>query len=205
MIVDELGPFDVVLDVGGNVGLLAERFRGLWPAASITSFEPLEPLARSNEQRARGRWWVERCALSSRAGAATMRVCTNQHEASSLEPMGPVRQEVFGLRDELELVDVQLRTLDEFLPLVERGGRALLKVDVEGHELEVLRGGQRLLELVDVAIVEVNQCEVFAGNPPPDVIDAELRSHGLYFAGVAGVQLAPDGAQVVQFDGVWVR
>lgn len=203
MTFDELGPFDTVLDVGGNVGEFAELARQAWPDARVTSFEPVPPCARENRRRAAGRWWVEECALSADAGRATIRVCLNQPSASTMQEPGTTRLERFGIRDEFEELEVPVRTLDEFADVA--GGRCLVKIDVEGHELAVLDGGEELLRHVECVVVEVNQDpHVFEGAPPPAVVDDALRRHGLFFSGVFAVQLDPAG-EVVQFDGVWRR
>jgi hypothetical protein len=54
---------------------------------------------------------------------------------------------VAGKRDEgaCDAVDVEVTTLDAFFAERARGPD-FLKIDVEGHELAVLRGGQRVLE-----------------------------------------------------------
>ena len=204
MTLDDLGPFATVLDVGGNVGLFAEACRRAWPLAALASFEPVPTLAEQNRRRADGRWWVEQAAVSSSSGPVALHVNLTQHEASTLHEPGSLRRERFGIDDRWETIEAQAITLDEFrTPSVP--GRALLKVDVEGHELEVLRGAARTLAWIDVAIVEVTQDRGFvAGAPTPGRLDEELRKHGLCFAGVLGVQVDPTGA-VVQFDGVWVR
>lgn len=199
-----LGPFDVVLDVGGNVGGWAELARSLWPAARLTSFEPIPYLAELNRERARGRWWVEQVALSSQAGEAVLHVCTNQHSASTMQPAGTVRRQRFGIQDRFEEITVPTRTLDSYARDVP-DGRLLVKIDVEGHEGPVLAGGPALLELAAVVIVECQQSpDVFAGAATPGQVDELLRFSGLRFAGIIDSLADPAGA-VVQFDGIWTR
>lgn len=203
MTFEELGPFDTVLDVGGNVGEFAELARTAWPDARITSFEPMPPVARENRRRANGRWWVEECGLSNHEGRVTIRVCLNQPSASTMQKPGTARRERFGIVDRFQELDVKVSTLDRFADVA--GGRCLVKIDVEGHELEVLAGGRELLRKVACVVVEVNQDpDVFMGAPPPRVVDGLLRDAGLSFAGVLAVQQDPAG-QVVQFDGAWLR
>jgi FkbM family methyltransferase len=200
---DELGPFDSVLDVGGNVGEFAELARRTWPGAQLTSFEPLPRAADENRKRSRGRWWVEQVAVSSTTGVGVLHYCVNQHTASTMQEPGTARRERFGIVDRFDDVGVKTYRLDRFERNVE--GRCLLKIDVEGHELEVLHGAGRLLDRISCVVCEVNQDpHVFEGAPPPSVIDDELRTHGLFFCGVLAVQLDRAGA-VVQFDGAWSR
>jgi FkbM family methyltransferase len=202
--VAELGPFDEVLDVGGNVGSFADLCRCEWPAARVTSFEPLPGAAKANRQRAGGRWLVVKTAVGDHAGIATLHYCLNQHSASSLHEVGPVRRDRFGIRDRFEDVSVSIDTLDRLAPPPPRPGRLLVKIDVEGHELHVLRGAVDTLARTAVCVVELNQAPCFQGAPPVQVVDDELRQHGLCFAGIVGVQLDPLG-EPVQFDGVWAR
>jgi FkbM family methyltransferase len=200
---EELGPFDSVLDVGGNVGEFAELARLTWPEAQITSFEPLAGAADANRARSRGRWWVEQVAVSSSTGGGVLHYCVNQHSASTMQEPGTTRLERFGIVDTFRDFAVKTRRLDEFAGVA--GGRCLVKIDVEGHELEVLAGAAALLDQVACVVCEVNQDpHVFEGAPPPAVVDDELRRHGLFFAGVLAVQLDPRG-EVVQFDGAWSR
>lgn len=203
-VLEQLGPFDAVLDVGGNVGDFAETARGLWPAAAVTSFEPVPGLSRLNRERARGRWVVEPVALSSERGVAEIRVCVNQHSASTMQTPGPARRERFGIVDRHETIEVPTRRLDDYLALVS-GKRALLKIDVEGHEGAVLAGGPVVLARVAAAVVEIqNAPDVFLGAPPPAVVDELLRAAGLRFSCLYGA-LVDRAGMVVQFDAVYVR
>jgi FkbM family methyltransferase len=199
-----LGPFDVVLDVGGNVGEWAGLARTLWPDSRLTSFEPVPFLAETNRTRAGGRWWVEPVALSTREGAAELRVCLNQHSASTMQQPGTLRRQAFGIVDRWDTIEVQCRPLDHYLRELP-AGRLLVKVDVEGHEGAVLAGGPKVLDLADVVIVECQQSgEIFEGAATPAAVDELLGFSGLRFAGVLASLADPAGA-VVQFDGIWVR
>lgn len=198
----ELGPFGSVLDVGGNVGSFAELARGLWPVCRITSFEPIPRAAAENRRRANGRWQVTRVAISDQTGDRPFRFCKNQPSASTMQTPGPYRGEVLKIRDHFEIVTVPTRPLDFYLGSAVEG-RLLVKIDVEGHEGQVIAGGRRTLEQAAAVIVEVNQAPVFGQSPTPATVDRLLRGLGLEFAGVLDVfQFAGD---VAQFDGLWLR
>lgn len=197
------GPFDTVLDVGGNIGEFAEQAHAAWRHAIVVSFEPLPGAAKANRQRAAGRWTVFQEALAAERGERVLRWCLNQHTASSLLEHGAVRAQLFGIADSYQNVPVTTERLDHFFP---RGtfGRTLLKVDVEGAELEVLEGAGELLNTIETAVVEVNTAPVFVGQPTFREIDELLTGAGLVLESQADVFRAP-GGRVVQFDGVWRR
>lgn len=196
-------PFDSVFDVGGNVGDFAELARATWPDARVTSFEPLPEIADVQRERAGGRWWVEPVAISDRRGTVTMRRCDNQHTASTLQEPGTARGEHFGIRDKFTIVQVSTAPLDDYLRHAD--GRLLVKVDVEGHEREVIAGGKGVLSYAEAVIIEVqNDPAIFLGSPPPSWVDARLRLHGLRFAGLADAFLSP-GGEVLQYDAIYRR
>lgn len=197
------GPFDSVLDVGGNLGEFAEAARQAWPDAWITSFEPQPEIAEAQQVRAAGRWQVEEVAISDRAGRASLQLCLNQPPASSLQQLGPTRRQEFGLHDRLQPVEVRTAPLDDFLEFTE--GTLLVKIDVEGHEAQVLAGATRTLRAAETVLVEMqNDPGIFLGAAAPAVLDTLLRAAGLSFAGLAGAFLAPSG-RVLQFDAVYRR
>lgn len=132
-------PGMTVLDVGGNIGLytvLLSRLVG--PAGRVVSFEPDPELFRLLR---------ENCALNG---------CTNV-EAHNLA-LGRRRDRLVlrklilnsgdntlgqgGSRHFRQEVAIEVVALDEFLPGLRPD---LVKIDVQGWELEVLRGMERLL------------------------------------------------------------
>lgn len=69
---------------------------------------------------------------------------------------------------------VEVRTLDEYYD----PRYNFLNVDVQGYELEVLRGASRTLENIDAMILEVNRDEVYEGCPLIEDIDNFLEPLG---------------------------
>lgn len=207
-----LGSFDSVLDVGGNRGRFAEQARRLWPAARITSFEPIPAEAKLNRRLAENRWHVEQVAISDQAGEAVLHYCVNQPSASTMQKPGSYRQERLGINDRFEEHTVRTQVLDFYVNGVGGAGaivpgRLLVKVDVEGHELQVIAGARNTLAMAAAVIVECQQDpEIFLGAPQPGNVDRILRMSGLGFAGVLASFAPPDGkGRVVQFDGLWIR
>lgn len=132
------------IDVGANTGAYAVRLGLL--CDRVVAVEPWPEACRILRAAAMPNVEVVDCALSDRAGRATLRAPLDEAGAeevalASLEPAdGPARA-----------LEVETRRLDEFA--AEDVG--FLKIDVEGHEMAVLRGGAALIAARrPVALVE---------------------------------------------------
>jgi FkbM family methyltransferase len=56
----------------------------------------------------------------------------------------------------------------------------MLNIDVQGYELEVLRGAAETLPTVQLIVVEVNRAELYAGCPMVEDLDGYLSQFGLF-------------------------
>jgi FkbM family methyltransferase len=79
-----------------------------------------------------------------------------------------------------ELVEVEVTTLDRWCAEHDLTRVDALKLDVQGHELEILRGAPE--RLTDVRAVELEVClnPIMAGTPLFGEVDAFLRERGFY-------------------------
>ena len=73
-----------------------------------------------------------------------------------------------------ETTQVEVRKLDEYYDPQYN----FLNIDVQGYELEVLRGAPKTLENIDAMILEVNRDEVYEGCPMIGDIDDFLEDVG---------------------------
>jgi FkbM family methyltransferase len=135
---DALRPRDVFIDIGANVGfftILGARLVG--PSGSVYAFEPLtenaEAVRRNAALNSFGHVLVREEAISDASGEA--RIYLTEHDGgATLCSTGIVPIDVTG-----ETV-VQRRALDELIAQGEVRPPSLIKLDVEGAELEALRG-----------------------------------------------------------------
>jgi FkbM family methyltransferase len=143
---------------------------------NITVFEPLsnnfEVLAeRLQDVNADIRGY--QVALGSKKGTATMYISSNEAQSSSiLKPKEHLEQHPDVKFDGTEEVEVSL--LDEF----DLGDANFINMDVQGYELEVLKGGKNTLKNIDYVYCEVNRGEVYENNAMIDDIDEYLSNYG---------------------------
>jgi FkbM family methyltransferase len=142
----------------------------------ITVFEPLsknfEVLA-ERLQNVNADIQGYQVALGSKKGTATMYLSSNEAQSSSiLKPKEHLEQHPDVKFDGTEEVEVSI--LDEF----DLGNANFINMDVQGYELEVLKGGKNTLENIDYVYCEVNRGEVYENNAMIGDIDEYLSEYG---------------------------
>jgi FkbM family methyltransferase len=178
--------FATILDVGAHTGQFALFARERFPASSIHCFEPLE--------EARAQLWnivetdpemeIQPLALGADATRAPLHV-TAKTDSSSLLPVGPQQMAAFPGTREVRTVDVPVRTLDSWAGEHPLDRPTLLKIDVQGFELDVLRGALSTLARVDEILVEASFVELYVGQPLAGevisfLVQREFRLRGVH-------------------------
>jgi FkbM family methyltransferase len=98
-------------------------------------------------------------------------------------------------------------TLDELLaPGLARSDRTLLKLDLEGSELQALSGASSTLQAIEVVLTEVQFFEINGNGRPvfADVVEV-MRSHSFEVYDVASLSPRPRDMRLRQGDVVFVR
>lgn len=101
------------------------------------------------------------------------------------------------------LIDVI--TLDEVCARKKLSGPFLIKVDVQGAELEVLQGAQSLLQDTEVIILEVSLLPFFEGGPQLAEIVYALKEWGFVVYDIVGGHNRPYDQALAQVDLVFVK
>jgi FkbM family methyltransferase len=130
-----------VFDVGANIGQSVKKYLAEFPTATIHTFEPVPSTFAKLAKNVGGnpRVRLHQLALSSAPGELMME---------------PTDDPCTALVSENGTIPVKADTLDNIVPT---GRINFLKIDAEGHDLEVLKGASNLLaeRRLDIAQVEV--------------------------------------------------
>jgi FkbM family methyltransferase len=138
----------VVLDVGANSGQYADSLRAAGFTGRIVSFEPLSgPFSLLERKCSTDPLWdCRRCALGDVDGTTSINVAGNAGASSSVLPMLQIHQDAFPSANYVATEEVPIHRLDsvaaEFL---RPNDIALLKIDVQGFEKQVIAGGKSTL------------------------------------------------------------
>ena len=187
-----------IIDVGANVGGWARMASLLFPPSRILMFDGYP----DNEQALRD----------------TLREIGNRSEYS-ITLLGPEKKDAVTFYKlgsgssvlpelttfEREVVTLPMNTLDNMVEGAALQLPLLLKLDVQGFDLEVLRGGRRTLGLSEVAMMEVSLLPYNAGAPLFADVVAFMNEEGFVVFDFCGqLRRESDGA-LFQMDVVFVK
>lgn len=153
----------LVIDIGANTGLWSRHFLNCAKPEKLISYEPVPHVFKELETILRPHPFAEaRCiALGNSQGKRTFYVTKDTTGASLLPPKAEMNELVKGNWDVQEEINCEADTLDNQLnglPTVD-----LLKIDVQGAEIEVLKGATNTLTRTRYLLVEFNYMDQYEG------------------------------------------
>jgi FkbM family methyltransferase len=165
------GPGDWVIDVGANIGgTTGEMCRAVGPHGCVWALEPvprnLERLRQLQSTNAISQLTVYPVAASSASGSAVLSLAAEGFSGHASFHNSAIRSGVLEVRTE---------SIDHLVESAPPGRRLrFIKIDVEGHEMEVLEGARRTLaEHRPLVCCEVNAPILRdRGASPSDLLDA---------------------------------
>ena len=135
----ELLPTSNCIDVGAHKGEILDLFLSLAPKGQHTAFEPIPMLNAALHANYSDRVHVHPFALSNRTGNMLFNVVLDDPAYSGLQ-----QREYKQSAPKIDSIEVEVRELDDVMK--ERAFQvSLIKIDVEGGELDVLKGATAIL------------------------------------------------------------
>ncbi len=175
---------NTVVDVGANKGQFALFARRYFPGCRVLAFEPLPGPAERFRRlfRADSQVRLFELAIGPEAREATMHVSARE-DSSSLLPIGAAQSEIFPGTEQAGVHSIRMARLGDILTEDDIAPPALLKIDVQGFEQEVLLGSDALLPRFRWIYVECSYMELYDGQALADDIENLLADRGFSLAG----------------------
>lgn len=190
-----------VIDVGANRGQFSLVARSIFPECSIEAFEPIPACAAVFRKLNLGE--VQELALSDGAEDHVQSFnLSKSNDSSSLMPIGGKQIDFFPGTEHDSTIRVRTSTLDRALR-IKLQRPSLLKLDVQGSELSVLRGAIETLDQLDYIYAELSLVELYEGQPLASEIVGWLDSHGYNLVSIHALKTVRQSQ--LQFDGLFAK
>lgn len=180
------------IDVGARGGVHS-LVAPLAKSVAVLGFEPDLPACdEMNAMMARDKTWARGLclptALADREGPATLHLCAAPTNHSLLPINGEFvtryRMDKFAQTGSFALNTERLDTVLANRPASEPIWGEFIKIDTQGTEYEILQGARRTLaERTSALFVEVEFCEIYAGQKLFSDLERFLRAAGFAFFG----------------------
>jgi FkbM family methyltransferase len=193
----------LVVDVGANEGAFSAGVLAVAPNAEIIAAEPSPAPRIRMEQRlgALPNVSILNVAVSAASGTATFHLTAHDHNSSLHPPRIEMVDAIGPGFSQIGELQVPTLTLDDLV-----AGRTVdvLKIDVQGAELDVLEGGNATLATARSVLLEMNFYSQYEGDATFNALHAEMDHRGFSLVNVSPPLTTPDGTAIF-IDGCYAR
>lgn len=196
-----------VVDVGANVGQFSEKLLKAGFAGHVYSIEPQNEAFRRLKAVSKNfiNWNVYQCGIGSEAGTLSINISKNS-VSSSFKEMSPLHIDANQESKYVNKEAVNIITLDQFREQhIPDTGTIALKIDTQGFEFEVLKGGLKTLEDCPCIMLEVSFVELYADSPSFADIFTYMDSLGYFLYRIDRGFMDPATGQSLQADVIFCK
>ncbi len=196
----------VIFDVGAHDGRSVSLYKKYFPLSKIFSFEPtpdsFKQLSKNNEKFEDA--FSFNIALSSLVGSTDL-FLNNSSLTNSLLKSSNIQTSFSKAQETKGKITVVTNTIDNFCNENKINHIHILKIDVQGADLEVLKGSQQMLEeqKIDLIFIEVEFIQLYENQGLFHDISSFLNSHNYHLFSLYNLSVGKDG-QLIYGDAVFL-
>lgn len=182
-----------VVDIGANRGQFALATRA-FSGANVISFEPLPEVAaifrKVFSDDTAVKLYVS--AIGEKAEKKLMHLSARDDSSSLLE-IGDAQFSFFPGTHEVGTLEIEVGTLDKFISKEEIKRPSMLKLDVQGFEMQALAGCKSLINNFDYVYCECSFVELYRGQKLAGEVLNYLNGLGFDLTGIYNPSYDHDG------------
>ena len=168
-----------VIHIGAHDGAEYNCYKSMG-VRNILMFEPQPHLAQTLRDRfgADASVVVEQLAVGEAAGVSEMHIETANGGMSSSLLKPKLHLEQYPWITFNSKIEVPVVSLDSYFADRNVGLYNVINMDIQGYELQALRGARSVLDKLDAVYTEVNRAELYEGCGQVESIDSILSEYG---------------------------
>ena len=196
---------NTIIDIGANEGQFAHKMRKLLPVVQIISFEPIPEVYNILVNSFHNDSLFSSFNIGLGESVKTTKMWLNEYSPSSSLLKMKEHLNQFSFAKQQIAIDVKIDTLDRVLNLSMIRKPYLVKIDVQGYEENVLKGGRKVISSAEVVIIEVSYRQLYEDHMLFDGIYRQMQKMGFYFHGNYEQLLSPLNNEVLQADAIFLK
>lgn len=198
---------EAVIDIGANQGQFGAWLRVSGWTGKIHSFEPgsqaFSALKLKTDQDRN--WEAHRLAIGSKAGNLELHVSKDSFSSSLKAPTETNIETCPAVQMDFSEV-VPVKTLDQVVQETLPNTKGLaVKIDVQGHESEVLQGAEMTLRDCRLLIVELSLRELYHGQKTLHELLPEIYRQGFYLTVIEPCHEDFSNMEILQVDAWFLK
>ena len=169
--------FKTVLDIGSNKGQFILLIKKLYKNKIFYSFEPIREILEKQKKffKDKRNLFFYNIGIGKKSEKKRFYI-TNRKDSSSFLKVERKIKDNEDYRVEEERI-ITIKSLDKIMSKKKLLGPILMKIDVQGFELEVLKGSYSTLKKIKYIIIEVSNDEIYFKQPLANEIIKYLNSN----------------------------
>lgn len=185
---------NTIIDVGANKGQFQKAARYHFPEAEIFSFEPIPELYEGLVKNTASNITNFNLALGNEEGQLEFNKNEYKHSSSFYDIADENKNFPSSKTTKIKVEITKLDTIAHQLTFT---GKSLLKLDVQGFEMEALKGAVIILKNnIDYIIVEVNFVTLYQNQPSFTQLNAFLNQHNFELAALLDFNSGKDNTYI---------
>ena len=202
-------PIRSVIDVGANVGQFGRSIKKIFPDSKIYCFEPLpEPFKKLGKWAitCQGNVEVFNMALGEKEDEVEMFFHVDHSASSSLLKSTECNENLYPFMRKQVSTAIKMSTLDHIFAESpdSLANEILIKIDTQGYEDRVIKGGSEVFSRARACILEINLYALYEGQASFNNIVQLLNDKGFNYQGNLSQMYSNDG-HVMYLDAVFIR
>lgn len=176
---------NTIIDIGANKGQFSLVARHLFHETKIIGFEPLLKPAEKYRNLFKNdkNVFFHQTAIGNQSGNTQMHI-SKREDSSSILPIGDNQSNIFPGTEESHILDINIGRLKEYVNINDLVSPVFVKIDVQGFELNVLKGCLDLIDNFDYIYVETSFVELYEKQPLAYEIISFLKEYSFDLKGI---------------------
>jgi FkbM family methyltransferase len=198
--------FKSIVDIGANIGDFTLEINSFLPNAKIICFEPIVDCYNVLQSRVKGanNIVLYNFALGEKNGSEIINR-SSYTPSSSLLKMADLHKSEFKFTSLSSKETITVKRLDDVEGIDEIVPPILIKIDVQGYEAFVIKGGLETIKRAKVVLCEMSFTKLYEGQSYFDDIYKTLLSIGFKYQGSYDQLVSPTNGLPLQCDGIFIN